>query len=64
MQKTVIPGIYKVEEGVLINNDLNALQQYKKRKKLSRKSIDLEEKVNKLESQLEEIKNLLQKLVK
>lgn len=64
MHKTDIPGIYKVEEGILINRDMNALQQYKKRKRLTRNNLNIEEKVKNLESQLEEMKTLLQKLVK
>jgi hypothetical protein len=70
MKKTEIPGIYKVSEGVLVNKDNEALQKYRKRRDNARrteKQINtLEEKVSKidkLETDLEEIKSLLKKLV-
>ena len=70
MQKTKIPGVYKVAEGILINKDTEALDKYKKRREMKRRTEQqintLEEKVSKidkLESDLEEIKSLLKKLV-
>jgi hypothetical protein len=70
MKKTEIPGIYKVSEGVLVNKDNEALQKYKKRRDVMRRTErqinTLEEKVSKidkLETDLEEIKSLLKKLV-
>ena len=70
MQKTKIPGVYKVAEGILINKDTEALDKYKKRREIKRRTEQqintLEEKVSKidkLESDLEEIKSLLKKLV-
>lgn len=70
MKKTEIPGIYKASEGVLINKDIEALQKYKKRREIMRRTEhqinNLEQKVSKidkLESDLEEIKSLLKKLV-
>jgi hypothetical protein len=70
MQKTEIPGVYKVAEGILINRDTEALDKYKKRRAMKRKTEQqintLEQKVSKidkLESDLEEIKSLLKKLV-
>jgi hypothetical protein len=70
MKKTVIPGIYKVSEGILVNKDNEALQKYKNRRDAMRRTErqinTLEEKVSKidkLETDLEEIKSLLKKLV-
>ena len=70
MKKTEIPGVYKVAEGILVNRDTEALQKYKKRREIKRRTEEqintLEEKVSKidkLESDLEEIKSLLKKLV-
>jgi len=70
MKKTEIPGVYKVAEGILVNRDTEALQKYKKRRNLMRRSEEqintLEQKVSKidkLENDLEEIKSLLKKLV-
>lgn len=70
MRKTEIPGVYKVEEGVLVNNDAEALIKYKKKRDVMRRTErqinTLEQKVSKidkLESDLEEIKSLLKKLV-
>jgi hypothetical protein len=68
MHKTEIPGIYKANDGVLINRDNDALQKYKNKKELLRakenKINRLEEKVDSLSSDIEEIKNLLKKLAK
>lgn len=68
MFKTEIPGIYKANDGVLINRDNDALQKYKSKKEAMRakenKINRLEEKVDSLSSDIEEIKNLLKKLAK
>lgn len=70
MKKTEIPGVYKVAEGILVNKDTEALEKYKKRRDNMRRAEQqintLEEKVSKidkLETDLEEIKSLLKKLV-
>ena len=70
MKNTEIPGVYKVAEGILVNRDTEALDKYKKRRALKRRTQQqintLEEKVSKidkLENDLEEIKSLLKKLV-
>jgi hypothetical protein len=70
MKKTEIPGVYKVAEGILVNRDTEALQKYKKKREIKRRTEQqintLEQKmskIDKLESDLEEIKSLLKKLV-
>ena len=71
MKKTEVPGIYKVSEGILVNRDTEALMKYKKKRESMRRTEQqintLEQKVSKidkLETDLEEIKSLLKKLVK
>jgi len=64
MKKTEVPGIYKVDEGVLINNDKEALAAYKMRKERERRVIKLEENLNSLSFEIREIKELLKGLVK
>lgn len=64
MQKTEIPGICKVGEGVLINTDRNALAAYKARKEKDRRIKKMEDTMQSLQSDLSEIKNLLKGLVK
>ena len=70
MKKTEIPGVYKVQEGILVNRDTDALIKYKKKRDAKRRIENqintLEQKVSKidkLESDLEEIKSLLKKLL-
>ena len=63
-QKTEIPGIYKVGEGVLINKDNTALEKYKLRRAKEVKINQYEERLDNMESSLNEIRNLLQALVK
>lgn len=66
MNKTEVPGIYKVSEGILVNKDNDALQEYKARKRALRqkdsKINSLEEKVDSLTDQMNEITILLKKL--
>lgn len=64
MQKTEVPGYYKVSEGVVVNKDDESLNAYKMRKKKNAQLNTMEEKVNKLESDISEIKELLKGLVK
>jgi hypothetical protein len=59
-----------VQEGILVNKDTEALEKYKRRRDAKRRTErqinTLEQKVSKidkLESDLEEIKSLLKKLV-
>lgn len=66
MNKTEVPGIYKVSEGILVNRDNDALQEYKARKNALRqkdsKINSLEKKVDTLSAQMSEITDLLRKL--
>jgi hypothetical protein len=64
MQKTEVPGVYKVSEGVLINRDYDALKAYKKRKVQAGKLRSLEVDICNIKSDLSEIKNLLKGLTK
>lgn len=58
-QKTEVPGIYKVEEGVLINKDDLALQAYKNRKNRERRLNKVEEELSLLKDDVSEIKDLI-----
>lgn len=67
-QKTEVPGIYKVKEGVLVNADNEALEKYKNKRQIIQSK---EQKINSLESKVEnlaediaEIKNLLRNLTR
>lgn len=68
MQKTEVQGVYKVSEGVLINTDNDALQKYKKRRETMRskdeKIHEMEQRIESLSAQMENIKTLLEKMVK
>ena len=64
MQKTEVPGVYKVREGVLINNDSNALSAYKKQKKKIGEIDNIKEDISELKKDLSEIKELLKGLAK
>jgi hypothetical protein len=64
MQKTEVPGVYKVGEGVLINKDEEALRAYKLRKERERKVVKLEQSFDILSTEIREIKELLKGLVK
>lgn len=61
MQKTKYDGIYKQREGVLLNMDAEALKAYKAKKEKDRRSITTEKKVEMLENDIREIKEMLMK---
>jgi peptidoglycan hydrolase CwlO-like protein len=63
MQKTTYQGIYKAREGVLLNMDNEALEQYKKRKERQRKVYSLEKDVQSLKDDITQIKELLIKVL-
>lgn len=63
-QKTDVPGIYKVSEGILINKDNEALLAYKRRKNRDRKVDTLEDELSSIKQEMSEIKQLLKGLVK
>lgn len=61
MQKTKYEGIYKQREGVLLNMDNEALKAYKAKKEKDRRSATTEKKVEMLENDIREIKEMLKK---
>lgn len=63
-QKTEIPGMYKVSEGVVINKDNESLQNYKKTKMKYKKIMNLDQEVASMKSDIEQIKSILMELVK
>ena len=68
MEKTKYKGIYKAQEGILLNKDAEALALYKVRKQKMREQTDrvdgLENDVREMRNDLQEIKELLKGLVK
>lgn len=64
MQKTATPGFYKVDESLVINKDNEALAAYKKRKLKEKRIEHLQTEINELKTNITEIKELLQRLVK
>lgn len=63
-QKTDVPGIYKMTEGVLINKDNDALKAYKLKKQKDRKINEIEEVVVSLRDDINEIKQILKGLTR
>ena len=63
-QKTEIPGIYKAGDGILINKDNTALEKYRLRRAKEVKINLYEERLDNMESSINEIKELLRGLVK
>lgn len=64
MEKTEIPGFYKVDESLLINTDNNALAAYKKIKAKEYKIHKLQHDVDSMKNDLQEIKDLLRGIIK
>jgi hypothetical protein len=63
-QKTEIPGLYKVSEGIIINKDNEALANYKQRKMREKRLDTMQEEVASMKNDIQEIKQLLKQLVK
>lgn len=61
--KTDVQGIYRTENGYLINKDNEALQNYRANKMRMLKMNNVSEKVEHLEQQMAEIKELLIKVL-
>ena len=59
MQKTKYDGIYKIKEGVLLNMDNEALQQYKLSKQKAKRLNQVEQDVSDLKAGMERIEKLL-----
>jgi hypothetical protein len=57
--KTDVQGVYRTEQGYLINKDNEGLQNYRAMKARMVKTNNLADKVDNLESQIAEIKELL-----
>jgi hypothetical protein len=61
-QKTEVPGIYKVTDGILINKDADALKLYKNKKQRERRIDEIQNDVASLKDDIQEIKQLLRGL--
>jgi hypothetical protein len=62
-KKTIIPGIYKVTEGILINKDNDALKAYKARKSKDKQIEKLQCEITEMKNDMIEIKSLLIKVL-
>jgi hypothetical protein len=62
--KTDLPGVYRSPEGFLINKDNNALASYKARKARESELNKMKEEVSSLKDDIEEIKEMLKKVLK
>lgn len=62
--KTEVEGIYRdTKNGALLNKDNDALSSYKKLKQKNRELEEMKDKVNKIETEMSDIKNILLQLV-
>lgn len=61
VQKTKYEGIYKKQEGILLNMDNQALAAYKARKEKDRRAANTEKEISMLKDEMKEIKELLMK---
>lgn len=64
MEKTEVPGICKVRDGVLINTDNTALAAYKRKKQKAVELNQMQEDMIQLKDDIAEIKALLKGLAK
>lgn len=63
MKKTIIPGIFKAGEGVLLNKDDSALKAYKARKKKDQKLDDVVSEIDDMKKTMEDMKKMLMVLI-
>lgn len=63
-EKTEIPGLYKVDESLVINKDDIGLKNYKKIKARSARVDRVQEELKTLKNDINEIKEILRGLVK
>lgn len=62
--KTNIPGLYRSEQGYLINKDNEGLAAYKKQKAAARKMSEIETELKSIKDDVTEIKQMLKGLVR
>lgn len=63
MQKTQYAGMMKIEDGIILQNDNMALNEYKKTKMRNRALNNYENDIEFIKNELKEIKEILQKMV-
>ena len=62
--KTDVEGLVKDKKsGAILNVDKNKLSAYKKQKEISQRNVDSHKRIDKLENDMTEIKQLLQQLL-
>lgn len=63
-QKTSIPGLYKVDESLVINKDSEGLKKYKKIKARAARVDVVQNELKVLKKEVDEIREILKGLVK
>ena len=63
-QKTDVPGLYKVAEGIIINKDNKGLEAYRQKKMRERRIDEIQNDVASLRDDIMEIKELLKGLAR
>lgn len=60
LEKTEVEGLVKdIDSGAVLNVDYSALEAYKKRKRTNEEFIQFKEKIQKIDNDILEIKNVL-----
>ena len=54
--------LVKIQQGMFINNDVDAYESYKKARKRAKREVDLTARVGKLEQEIQELKKIIQDL--
>lgn len=63
MDATDRHGIYRTEDGILLNTDTLALSAYKKQKRIFKEMNERNERIDRMEDDINEIKGLLSDLL-
>lgn len=62
--KTERQGIYRTQEGFLVNKDYDGLKAYRSRKNSAKKIFEVEAEVASLKADLDEIKEMIKELAR
>lgn len=64
LQKTDVEGLYRdTETRAVLNRDNAALEAYRKKKKMNEEFYDFKNKINQIDNEIADIKNLLKTIV-
>lgn len=62
-KETTVEGLFRTDNGAIINKNNDALLSYKKKKEQSKKMQELEQKVDMINNDINDIKNLILQLI-